>query len=354
MSHDFLQNFNDVRELLAARLLKRVEEYNKWTEFHFDADLLQDLADFSTRGKMLRGVGFILLVESFGYKNRDVAVEIAIALELFQSSLLIHDDVMDRDEKRRGKASIFKLYSEKAQNLQLREADQFGIGAAICLGDIAFFLGYDILNKLEIDPKIKQAILGVTNQELIQLGMSQLQDSYLASQTQPVTEAEILQMYVGKTARYTWRWPLLLAAVTTEQPIEVQNNLVKLADTAGLLFQLKDDELGLFGDEQHTGKKVGSDIKEGKKTLYWLHLSEKTKDNKNVAAVLAHFGNQSVTSEQIQEVQESMTQSGIRAEVQQKMELLYGQSKEIIKTHFTAQSSQILTMLLDLSYKRQK
>jgi geranylgeranyl diphosphate synthase type I len=261
---------------------------------------------------------------------------------------------MDRDEKRRGQASIHKLYQEKALAQGMREPSQFGIGAAICLGDMAIFIGYDLINRAELSAEKKQLLLQVTNQELIQLGMSQLQDAYLAARPQTGTEEDILSMYRGKTGRYTWRWPLLLAAATTDQSSKFTAQLEAIAQVAGLLFQLKDDEIGLFGDEQHVGKQVGSDVREGKKTLYWLYLQELQADTA-VKQALSYFGLAQVDLEQLNIIRHLVLEKGIKQRVDAKMEKLYLEAQaQIAQVEGSAAAQAVLNQLLDLTYQRQK
>lgn len=350
---DPLTQFSQIRTELAEHLTARLEQYYSLATFPFDRELLKELGAFSTRGKMLRGVGFVLLAKSLGFSDRTTSLDIGAALEMFQSGLLIHDDIMDHDEKRRGQKSLYKLYHDKAATLKLRQPENFGLGVGICGGDMTFFIAYDLLSNSKLEEVEKMQVLQVTNRELLQLGMSQIQDSYLAAKSEVVDEADILQMYVGKTARYTWRWPLLLAAATTNQPLEVQQQFSHLADQAGLLFQLKDDELGLFGDTKQTGKNTGSDIQEGKKTLYWLHLQELAQSDQSLQSILSLFGQSQVQDSEIHQVQQTILDTGIKQQVEQRMAELYERSTELI-TALTVppEAKAVLSTLLNLTYHR--
>jgi len=365
---DLRSSFANVSAEVMDEINQHVSSYQRYRKFHWDAQLIQDLQNFSTRGKLLRGVGFILLAESFlltanvgSNKNistskfeRPNLLKIAAALELFQSALLIHDDIMDNDERRRGAASIFKLYQTKSEELNLKQPRQLGISVAICMADIAFFMAQDALLLSSVPAELRLELISICNQELIQLGLSQLEDSYLAATPEVVVEEDILRMYVGKTARYTWRWPLLMAAAVGAQSPEVRIKLEELAEVAGLVFQLKDDELGLFGDEEKIGKPVISDVREGKKTLYWFGL-QKHKDEARVQAVLPYFGNSAVTEEDVAVIRSLVVTVGIRQEVDEKMQHLYNQAQTLI-AHLPVpeQTQLVLQFLLDASYHRSK
>ena len=86
-------------------------------------------------------------------------------------------------------------------------------------------------------------------------------------------------MYTFKTAHYTFSLPFVLAAVLTNQSIPVTKALEQIGMNIGILFQIKDDEIGLFSTENNIGKPIGSDIRENKKTLLRAFLENKMNNN---------------------------------------------------------------------------
>jgi geranylgeranyl diphosphate synthase type I len=103
-------------------------------------------------------------------------------------------------------------------------------------------------------------------------------------------EEDILTLYRYKTGRYTFSLPLALGATLAGAADETRTALEEAGEDLGILFQLKDDELGLFADEAELGKPVGADIREDKKTLYRLRLFEKA-DEPAAARLRSMFGN---------------------------------------------------------------
>jgi len=195
-------------------------------------------------------------------------------MELFQSGLLVHDDIMDRDLVRRGQPSIFKQYSEMAD--RARHADPAHIGQAlgICAGDVAYFLAFELLAGTHAPSPVVGEVLALCARELSAVGIAQMQDVAWGASKDDVSVEEILRMYKYKTGRYSFSLPLLTGALFAGAPRDLRARLDSFGESVGLLFQVRDDELGLFGDEKELGKPVGSDVREGKKTILISLLRE--------------------------------------------------------------------------------
>ncbi len=270
------------------------------------------IAEFCLRGKMIRGCLVYLGAEA----ARDGALDVerlsrvAAAMELFQAGLLAHDDIMDRDETRRGAPTIHARYAAEAEASFAAEADALArdtrlaegehvqpnslqpksarlyAGAApnaipdflhvgealgICLGDLCYFAGFAELSRALVgDPRAGE-ILALCASGLSEVAVAQMSDVRWGGSKAEVPEEEILAMYRRKTARYTFSLPLSIGALVAGGRALVPP-LTELGERLGILFQIRDDELGLFGNEARTGKGVGSDLREGKKTLFRARL----------------------------------------------------------------------------------
>ncbi len=238
------------------------------TEDTWQKDVNTRLATFLSGGKMIRGclADFTCRILK---KNQSIdPLPLAAAIELIQAAFLIHDDIMDQDELRRGAPSIYVQYQQHAKNHHYQEAKKTGESLAICAGDAAIFLAYEQLGKLNLSSETYTRLFKFISQEWQKTCWGQMQDIALSTQTEPATPEEILDMYRAKTISYTFCVPLVSAAIVHEQPKTVIQLLDRLGEAAGLLFQLHDDELNLYGDQKITGKPVGSDQRENKQT-YW-------------------------------------------------------------------------------------
>lgn len=265
-------------------------------------EVLQRLFDFTVRGKMVRGGCTILGYNLFSDKQSDIVLPAAAAAELFQSALLIHDDIMDRDESRRGFPSLYFQYHQVLKEKSLPDALHSGESLAICGGDIAFFLGYELLSRLR-PSETGMKIIEYVSKELTGVAVAQMIDVKRGIDPVFPDEEAIIELYRYKTGRYTFSLPLWMGARLAGTEERNFTILEKMGELMGILFQLKDDELGLFGDDTVMGKPVGSDLREGKKTLHiaLLHRMASEADRRVINAVMTEG---EITGNGIKEIRE--------------------------------------------------
>lgn len=237
------------------------------------------ITEFCLRGKMIRACLVFLGSELAGGPGDAAATaQAAMAMELFQAGLLAHDDIMDRDETRRGEPTVHTRYANESRSAGAADPEHAGISLGICLGDLCYFEGYAALGRalgraLRVGGREGRAarILALCSSTLSEVAAAQMSDVRWACLGEEPSEAQILSMYRGKTSRYSFSMPLALGALI-EGEEALSGRLEELGDGLGLLFQLRDDELGLFGSPELTGKALGSDLREGKKTLFRSRL----------------------------------------------------------------------------------
>lgn len=218
-------------------------------------DAIKRLTAFILGGKGVRGVLALFAYNAFSKKkNTNDALPLAAALELFHAAFLIQDDVMDQDEIRHGKPTIYMQY--KNTGLSAREGESLAMNVA----GLAISCGYDVFSQNRDAAKI----LGFVSQELAPVMIAQMHDIVPGDN---LTVEDILRTYRFKTARYTFSLPLSAGARLAETPLETAHQLEKLGEHIGLLFQIRDDELGASGDEEKTGKPIGTDAREKRQTL---------------------------------------------------------------------------------------
>ena len=286
------------------------------------APIFAVLERYSRSGKMLRGILACLGRELFqpetAAKNDPdpEALSLASALELFQAGLLVHDDIMDKDEMRRGMPTMHKLF-ERAEadrphaqgGAPLKPIDHKALGEAmgICAGDIFYFIAWNTINSL--GPKLGSLF----SKELVDVCLAQIKDVRLGVLPEFPEIEEIIEVYAYKTARYTISLPLCAGAILAGRDDAIPA-LEKLSLNLGILFQLQDDYLGLFGNEEELGKPTGSDIREGKKTPYMILLA-KALSGPEKLRFLEIFGHRSITQEDIVYIRDQVRSLGIDARV---------------------------------------
>lgn len=216
--------------------------------------LYEPLAHFTAGGgKRVRPVLALLGAEAVG-GNAEQALSSGVAIELFQSAALIHDDIADASELRRGEPCLYRTH---------------GGGLAINAGDLALTRVFEVvLNDASLPGDRRLRVID----ELVRMERHTLEGQALdlgwaRDRRWDVTSADYLYMIEGKTAWYTVASPLRIGALAAGAADEAARELVEVGRPAGLAFQLQDDLLNLVGDASAQGKDFRSDITEGKRTL---------------------------------------------------------------------------------------
>ncbi|MBI4149545.1 polyprenyl synthetase family protein [Candidatus Woesearchaeota archaeon] len=235
----------------------------------------------------------------------------SLAMELLQSHLLIHDDIMDRDHIRRGKPTIHVQYASQ------RDA-HYGNSMALCIGNYGIDHAVRILNKSQFPSKRKERAI----EELLIFVQKVIQGQIRDLRPELRSEQEILKTYELKSATYTVEGPLHVGAILAGARPPALRLLSRYALPLGIAFQLRDDINGLYGDEEKTGKPADSDVKQGKYTLLMARaLAAGTPAEQ--ATLRSALGNQQLTTQQLDQVREIVKQrslDSIVALAQQKME----------------------------------
>lgn len=349
-------NFFKYQPQIKQRILEVLSAAEQqFSLFEMDEAIFKHVLEVSVKGKQFRGSLLTSFYEALG-KQRDLkaAVDLAVAVELYGTALLIHDDIMDRSELRRGVSSTYTFFQDLAKKKSLHDPHQFGISTAISVADMLFFLADSLVYQLEVLAQTRIKLASVCSHELTVLGLAQVEDIRMASDSSAVTKEKILAMYRGKTGRYTGRWPLELAAVLANVPAKKIPEICEVGENIGVLFQLIDDQLGMFGEAAETGKSTTSDITEGKKTLYYFYLHKhlSTSDREKVFQIV---GNTQATKQQVQNIKQTIRDHKIDQLVAKDIEELKQSVAQSIPTLSISRSAQqLLNTVLEVVTNRTK
>jgi geranylgeranyl diphosphate synthase type I len=298
---------------------------NRWGR-----DVTGRLKQFSKNGKMIRGSVVLFTQEMFGKKADIDSMHVAVAIELFHAGLLIHDDIIDSDELRRGEMSVHYQYTKEAIPEKMADPKHYGLSMGICVGDISFFIGFELLSGLRLNNVSKDRIMRLFFSEFTAVGLGQMQDIYFGQSEAEPQEEDIYKLYLFKTARYTFSLPFMLGGLLAGIPDKELKQLEKLGEYLGLIFQLKDDELGLFGKKSDFGKPIGSDIEENKKTIYHLYLFQNAA-GPELVRLKSIFGSSNISDESINFVYGLINKYKIREIIYAKINECKIHGEEIIK-----------------------
>lgn len=225
-------------------------------------------------GKRLRPAFMYYGYLAAGGTDRDRLFETSVAVELIHMFLLIHDDIIDRDALRHGEPTLHERYrSWGKQYLGLTDPAHFGDSIALIVGDMLFAMGNDVIFNSGFPEKNIFSALSRMQKIVSHTVVGQARDIYIEYRGEATSE-EVLQMYEKKTARYTIEGPLHLGVLLAGGDPALATALSGYALPIGIAFQIQDDILGIYGDEERIGKPVGSDIREGKITLLVAHVFE--------------------------------------------------------------------------------
>jgi geranylgeranyl diphosphate synthase type I len=276
-------------------------------------DVADRLKEYSQRGKMIRGalVGFAYRLFHQDGALPAACVEAGAAMELLQSFLLIHDDIMDQDDIRRGGAAIHSQYAAAAPDPVT--AAQYGLSLGICSGDISAFLAVERLATMDAENAIRNRIVSLVAREISLVGLAQMQDVH-HGYVQTADDEAILNVYTYKTGRYTFSLPMMIGALLAGAEESAVQSLARFGEHSGRIFQIRDDQLGLYGAGDEIGKPAGSDIREDKKTPFRNALMSRLPEDSPIRKL---FGSHTITDAEIGHVRAALKQYGIQAEVEE-------------------------------------
>lgn len=240
-----------------------------------------------TGGKRLRGrfclSGWRAVEEATGPAATPPApvIAAAAALEVFHAAALVHDDLIDNSDTRRGRPSAHRALEAGHRGAGwLGDADAFGRSGAILLGDLLVAWSDDLLEEGLAETSAERAAAARGQYALMRrevtLGqfLDVAEESAFASEPDDRHAERALRVASFKSARYSVQQPLAIGAALAGADAAQAAALAAFGHPLGMAFQLRDDVLGVFGDEAATGKPSGDDLREGKRTVLIAYARE--------------------------------------------------------------------------------
>ena len=285
-------------------------------------------------GKRLRPLfAYAGLIASGATPSREIIRAIS-SLELLQACALIHDDLMDRSDTRRGKPAIHRHFENLHQSTAMNGlATQFGEAAAVLLGDLALVWSDQMLNTSGITTESLLAAHIIHDEMRVELMAGQYLDVREAGETS-YSAARSLRIARYKSGKYTIERPLHIGAVIGRPKQSEHAPLLDALSRYGLplgeAFQLRDDMLGIFGDPSVTGKPAGDDLREGKRTVLMAMTLESLNEGDR-AELLKYLGQPDISPVKIEELRALITASGAVTQVEALIEKLTNESLAAIE-----------------------
>jgi geranylgeranyl diphosphate synthase type I len=272
--------------------------------------ILKHIKEHNLRpAKRLRGSFIYYSYKLLGGKQKKEVLKAAMSIELIHTAMLIHDDLMDEDKIRRGKATTHQYYKNYHNSRHfINDSSHYGQSMAVCAGDAALCMGFDILAKCKFEKQRKIEALSRVLTAIKNTAFGQNYDITLEASAK-AKEEDVINLHHAKTAIYTYENPLHIGALLAGASTKDLEILSKYAIAGGIAFQLQDDILGLFGNPQKTGKAANSDLKQGKVTLLILKALEKA-NSKDKNTLKSIWGNKNLTQKDAEVARKIVKDSG--------------------------------------------
>lgn len=284
--------------------------------------------DAAAGGKRVRPRLVLAVHRAYGGADLDAAVATAAAFELLHTAFLMHDDVIDHDDVRRGLPNVTGRFAAeaRAQGAETGRAQEYGEASAILAGDLLISAAHRMIAALDLPPDRREALLDLVDECVFLAAAGEHADVRFALGAAPAA-TEILAMIENKTACYSFSAPLRAGAILAGADKSEVGHLGEIGRDLGVAFQLRDDVLGVYGERARTGKSTLGDLREGKETL----LIAYARADASWPAVADRFGAADLDEAGADVLRATIAASGARARVEALVEERCGSAVEQIE-----------------------
>lgn len=241
--------------------------------------------------------------------GQEVLDSVAASLELLHSAFVIHDDVIDNDDTRRGRPSVPGWFAASSG----AASPTFARAGGILTGDLALAAAVRGMATCGAPPHVTTALLDLLDAMLQDSAAGELADVRLADGGLVPTVEEALAVAELKTAAYSFVLPMQAAALVAQAGDAVIAQVGEVGRALGIAFQLRDDLCGMFADADTTGKDPVGDLREGKRTPLVAHAAH----TDEWWRIHPHLGNPSAGEVELAEVRRALVDAGSAAHVEQ-------------------------------------
>jgi geranylgeranyl diphosphate synthase type I len=339
----YQDKINTELNLFFSRKLRQVTNLDSSAQ-----NIIRNSREFNLRGgKRIRPILVVMGYRLFKNRNIDQVIKAALAVELMESFLLVHDDIIDNDSLRRGKPTLHKIYEIEKNN------PDYGKNMALLAGDLLAIFGSEAILQTKFNHKLRTKAIEKFNRIVANTIFGQILD-YLGNFNNDFSENCVKRIHILKTAKYTIEGPLHIGAILAGAKEKHLKLISEFSIPLGQAFQIKDDILNLFSDSTTLGKPVGSDIKEGKKTLLISKALEKSNEKQRV--FIKHcLGNKNLSQKELGKLNKIITDTGSLSYSQNLAADLVETAKEKIrKSKFKMDAKIFLLNLADYVISRDK
>jgi len=320
-----------------ARMVER--EIDRWVSRGLEPEILARATRhlLEAGGKRLRPCLALTACEAVGGKAED-ALEAAAAIELLHNFTLIHDDIMDQDEFRRNVKTVHVL---------------LGVPVAVIAGDALFAKVFEAMaanaKRLGLEGARVVELFDAVSKASFEICQGQVLDMLFEGRAD-VSETEYMRMVSGKTGALLEASMKVGALLGKGEPEQVRA-LAEYGRLIGLAFQMRDDVLGVAGEQEKFGKPIGSDVREGKQTLIVVRALA-TAQQEDKSTLLRALGKQDASEAELKTAIDVLKRAGAIDYVAERARELIAQAKAKLKALPESRAREILSELADFTIKR--
>ncbi|NLL63875.1 MAG: polyprenyl synthetase family protein [Ruminococcaceae bacterium] len=375
LQRDSLADFKEFLDNNYPRLQQKIAAFNEDSVEMAPEGFAKAMSYFThlnSGGKMLRGVLANMGYYICGGEDVEYSDDLALSLEIFQSAILVHDDLLDHGNTRRGKDTvhvhIFKEFNISNAKVLEESPDimkDLVNGVSVALGYIGLYMAYEKLVVTYKDNPNLIRLLHEYNDMVIKTVEGGIMDVIVPFQErfkeelpyqipENINQFELIEnLALLKTAYYTTMGPLILGMVLKGAPAEQTSRVADIMLDTGLAFQIQDDLLGIYADEKVLGKDVGADVIEYKQTFLYTYVKEN--DEKALDELQNYYGNSDITLKDVERVQEIFKETGAYKFAVDKMNFHYNRAKEnLLKIDFLDEEGKSLILGFILYLEQRK
>lgn len=290
--------------------------------------LSKSIRNFLTRqGKRIRPTLFIVSYLGYTKKPARNLYACAISLELLHNFMLIHDDIIDNADLRKGLPSMHRMLDGYLKGY--KKAKFKGTDLAIVIGDIVYAMAINTFLSIQENFKRKEMALKKFTEAALYTGSGEFVELLCGlKDIRKITKNDIYKIYDLKTAHYTFCSPLVIGAILAGAKSQEINKLTRYGLYLGRAFQVRDDILDMFSKESEIGKPALTDLREAKKTLLlWYAFKKTTLRNKSYIARTLSKNN--VTRFDLIKIRGIVRESGALDYAKQEISFLLKQAQKI-------------------------
>lgn len=293
--------------------------------------LFESIAEYIRRpGKRIRPLLFVIGYLGFAKKQAAGLYTSALAIELLHDFMLIHDDIIDKSDTRRGRPSMHKMlnnYLKKYKDLKFNGQD-----LSIVIGDVIYAIAVKTFLSVKENMARKEKALNKFIEAAMFTGAGEFIELINGLKLiEKITKEDIFKIYDYKTAYYTFSMPLVAGAILGgAKPAQIKK-LYAFGVCLGRAFQIKDDILGIFASEKKIGKSVLCDLQESKKTLLiWQAYNSANVETKTIIKNI--LSKKKVTKPDLLTMRKIITETRARDYAKKEVESLIKKAETIISS----------------------